>query len=433
MNITLVTTLPPGQGTLNEYGWHFAKSLLDNPKVERLHLLVDELPPGAVYPDLGPRVRIQTCWRFNDPTNSLRLAKTISKLKTDAVILNLQFASFGDKSLAAGLGLCLPMLLRAMKIPTITLLHNLMETVDLKSAGYATNWLQEKVIRLGGRLATRMLLCSDRLALTIPKYLRVIENQYGAKNVFHAPHGTFQQDLNDFLPLPPRKDIFRIMAFGKFGTYKKVEPLIEAYKMLLDDPNRAIELSIAGSDSPKAKGYLKSVAAKYADVPGLSFTGYVAEEDVPRLFKQSSVVVFPYTSTTGSSGVLHQAGSFARAAVMPAIGDFMEVIESEGYVGEYFQPGCADSLASALSRLRNDYQRLQNLGDQNYKASVGIPMNTVTDLYIQHIENLTKLGEPSCKTSNKTPSNANQDSTSGLSNDWKKTLPGTSKAEPICV
>ena len=42
------------------------------------------------------------------------------------------------------------------------------------------------------------------------------------------------------------------------------------------------------------------------------------------IFDEAAVVVFPYTATTGSSGVLHQAGSYGKAVVMPDLGDLAE-------------------------------------------------------------------------------------------------------------
>ena len=73
--------------------------------------------------------------------------------------------------------------------------------------------------------------------------------------------------------------------------------------------NATVGLIVKGTDSPNAEGYLAEVAAANTDVDRLRFTGYVAEADVPRLFTEASAVVFPYTSTTGSSGALHQTGT----------------------------------------------------------------------------------------------------------------------------
>ena len=95
--------------------------------------------------------------------------------------------------------------------------------------------------------------------------------------------------------------------------------------------------------------------------------------------------MFPYTSTTGSSGVLHQAGSYGRCAVLPKIGDFAEVIEEEGFVGQYFEPGDAMSLADALEELLNDPAKRESQGRMNFSAAAGIPMAEVVDWHLFHL------------------------------------------------
>jgi len=69
------------------------------------------------------------------------------------------------------------------------------------------------------------------------------------------------------------------------------------------------------------------------------------------LFNESAVVVFPYTSTTGSSGVLHQAGSYGKAVVMPDLGDLALLVQDEGYCGEFFESTSVDSLATAIENI----------------------------------------------------------------------------------
>ena len=77
--------------------------------------------------------------------------------------------------------------------------------------------------------------------------------------------------------------------------------------------------------------HINSNEEKYKHIPQLIFTGYVKENQVEMLFNKCAVVVFPYTSTTGSSGVLHQAGSYGKAVVMPNLGDLASLI-SKGMI-----------------------------------------------------------------------------------------------------
>lgn len=396
-NIGIVSPHPPSTGTLNEYAYHFVRHLREKPQVGRVTLLADELPPGERYAfddetegrKLAP-VTVVPCWRFDAWGNALRILRAVRRTKPHVVLFNLQFASFGSGKVPATLGLMAPALVKWSGTPTVVLLHNIMETVDLQSAGFGGNPIVEKLIRFFGDIATRMLLATDWMALTIPKYVEILEEKYRAKNVLLAPHGAFRETPPPDFDLPPGP--LQIMTFGKFGTYKKVEILVGALKLLREAERPPLELVIAGSNSPNAPGYLEGVRQASADVPGIRFTGYVAEDDVPRIFQECAVVVFPYTSTTGSSGVLHQAGEYGKAAVLPDLGDFAELIAEEGYAGEFFEPEDPQSLADAIARVIDDPQRRRELGSQNYLASRGLPMAEVVEWYLLHFEGLLKDG-----------------------------------------
>jgi len=393
MRIAIVTPYPPSAGSLNEYAFHFIRFLRQKPEVREVIILADELPPGQAYPADTERqpgvapLRIVPCWRFGALTNSLRIVRAARDLAPDIVLFNIQFASFGSAKPAAALGLLAPALIRLAGIPVIVLLHNIMETVDLKSAGFGANPLAERIIRAFGSITTRLLLRADLLAVTIPRYVEILEAKYGAMHVLLAPHGSFDEAPPPSFEPPPGP--LQIMTFGKFGTYKKIEPLVAAFRQLTA-AGRDLELVIAGTDSPNAPGYLEGVRQSCADLPGVRFTGYVAEEDVPRIFGDASVVVFPYTSTTGSSGVLHQAGNYGRSVVLPRLGDLAELIAEEGYTGEFFEPDDPQSLADALARLLDDPALRRSMGTQNYLAACGLPMTEVVEWYLLHAQNVLK-------------------------------------------
>jgi glycosyltransferase involved in cell wall biosynthesis len=399
MKVALVTTYPPGKGSLNEYAYHFVRALRLKQEVSEIFLLVDNLPAGESYildsAEVEPQadqvpMRIVPCWDFNAATNPVRILKAVHQAKPDIVLFNIQFATFGNRKIPASLGLLAPAVLRRAGYPVVVLLHNIMETVDLKNAGFAKNKLIEAGIRFFGNLVTRMLLSVDLVALTIPKYVEVLIEKYKATNVFLVPHGSFEPTLTlpSFeLPQGPAQ----IMTFGKFGTYKRVETLIEAFQQLQRTNNRPpLELVIAGGDSPNTPGYLNTVRQQYAAVPNVRFTGYVSEAEVPRVFQEAAVVVFPYTSTTGSSGVLHQAGSYGKAVVLPILGDFAELIAEEGYTGEFFEPDNVPDLAQAIARIIDDSERRREIGTQNFMASQGIRIEEVVDWYLLHFESLLK-------------------------------------------
>ncbi|SEL66523.1 Glycosyltransferase involved in cell wall bisynthesis [Aquimarina amphilecti] len=390
MKLAIVTAYPPSKVTLNEYAFHLVKHFRQQEEITELVLLTDvtESEANIEFEEAGCKVIVKSCWKFNSYRNIISVMKAVKQTKPDAILFNLQFMKFGDKKIAAALGLLLPFLCKMKKIPTVVLLHNIMEQVDLGKAGFTNNIVLKTVFNWIGTILTRFVLASDRVAVTISKYVDILEKKYNAKNVVLIPHGTFE------IPEEPSYDLpegpLKVMTFGKFGTYKKVEILIDAVKKVRTTTGANLEVVIAGTDNPNTPGYLEQVKKQYLDVPQVTFTGYVEEEDVPVIFGESAMVVFPYTSTTGSSGVLHQAGSYGKAVVMPDLGDLSILVKEEGYRGEFFDPKSTDSLATAIEKIVVDTTYRNQLAKANYKAATAFPMSRITKMYIDTFKNIKK-------------------------------------------
>lgn len=383
MKLAIVTAYPPSKVTLNEYAYHLVKQFRKHQDVTELILLTDntETPKDLSFKDDGCAITVKECWTFNSYKNLFTVTKAIKQTQPDAVLFNLQFMKFGDKKVAAALGLLLPLVCKLKKINNVVLLHNILEEVDLGSAGFTSNKIMQNIYGFIGSTLTRILLQANTVAVTMQKYVDILQDKYGASNVKLIPHGTFEIPEQPDYKLPDGP--LQIMTFGKFGTYKKVERMIEAVVKVRKSTGLNLEVVIAGTDNPNTIGYLDRVKAQYKDVPQLRFTGYVEEEDVPVIFNQSAVVVFPYTSTTGSSGVLHQAGSYGKAVVMPDLGDLALLVQDEGYKGEFFKPDNVESMALAIEALVTNEAHRLNIAKANYKAATAHPMSKIAAMYIE--------------------------------------------------
>lgn len=382
MKLAIVTAYPPSKVTLNEYAYHLVKQFRQNQDVTELILLTDrtEGEKDLNFEEAGCKITVKECWSFNSYKNILSVTKAINQTKPDSILFNLQFMKFGDKKVAAALGLMLPLVCKLKRIPNIVLLHNILEEVDLGSAGFTSNKLMQKIYGFIGATLTRLILQADTVAVTMQKYVDILERKYKAKNVKLIPHGTFEIPAEPDYSLP--EGPMQIMTFGKFGTYKKVEGMIEAVEMVRKSTGLDLEVVIAGTDNPNVPGYLAKVEEDYKHIPQIRFTGYVEEEDVPVIFNESAVVVFPYTSTTGSSGVLHQAGSYGKAVVMPDLGDLALLVQDEGYRGEFFEPTSVESLALAIEVLVTNEAHRLNIAKANYKAATAHPMSQIAAMYV---------------------------------------------------
>ncbi|MBU2996685.1 glycosyltransferase [Cellulophaga baltica] len=388
MKLAIVTAYPPSKVTLTEYGYHLVKHFRLQEQVTELILICDktEGEKDLAFEEDGCKITVKECWSFNSYKNILSVNKAISQTKPDAVLFNLQFLKFGDKKIPAALGLLLPAICKMRGIPTISLLHNILEQVDLESAGFTKNKVLQAIYNFIGTTLTRFVLASDIVAVTISKYVTILEKKYKTDRIALIPHGAFETPPEPTYDLPEGPK--QVMAFGKFGTYKKVEILIEAVEIIRQRTKEDIEIVIAGTDSPNTPGYLEGVKNTYNKVPQIRFTGYVAEEDVEKIFRDSAAVIFPYTSTTGSSGVLHQAGSYGNAVALPDLGDLSILVKEEGYKGEFFDADNANSLADAIQNIITNDTYRRSLGQTNYKAACSLPMSTITEMYLEEFNEI---------------------------------------------
>ena len=392
LRIAIVSPYPPSKGTLNEYAFHFVEKMKMKKEVGEIFILTDKLGEGEEYPkqdianNQSAKVIIKDIWSFNAIDNASKIKSFLGEQKPDLIFYNIQFLSFGDKKIAASLGLLSPLISKWQGVPSVVMLHNIIETVDYESAGITKNKFLKNFYNLSGTILTKMILSANLVTVTIPKYVKILEDKYKVKNVALVPHGSFETPSEPDFDQDTKQ--LQVMTFGKFGTYKKVEELIEAVDLVRQRTGKEIELVIAGTDNPNVKGYLQDVEHHYSHIKNISYTGYVEEEDVPKIFNDATVVVFPYTSTTGSSGVLHQAGSYGKAVVLPNIGDLKELIEEEGYAGAFFKPGDISGLADAIEKIILDKQYRKELAQKNYAASASLPMEDIMEWYLMHFQHL---------------------------------------------
>nr|WP_315254896.1 glycosyltransferase [uncultured Flavobacterium sp.] len=381
MRVAVVTAFPPSKVTLNEYGYHLVKNFVQNDEVSELILMSDKTnEPKQLDFDKKEKIKVKDCWEFNSYTTFLSVIKAARQEKPDVILFNLQFVKFGDKKIPSALGLLLPMSLRLLGFKTVVLLHNILEQVDLEKAGFTDSKTMRNIYNFIGTNITRCLLKANKVAVTINKYVDVLNAKYHSKNVILIPHGTFESIKEPSYETKPGAR--QIMTFGKFGTYKKVEILIEAIEIVRKTNSEPLEVIIAGTDSPNTPGYLDSVKEKYKEVKGVIFTGYVEENDVERIFTDSTIVVFPYTSTTGSSGVLHQAGSYGKAVIMPDLGDLALLVKDEGYRGEFFNPESAESLATAINKILSNDDYRKEIAKANFEAASDLSMDKIITMYM---------------------------------------------------
>ena len=383
MNICLVSAFPPSREALNEYGYHLALELQEIPGLS-LTILGDDLP--APQSELHGFSVIR-CWAFNSLANPWRLLRAIRQLKPDVVWFNLGFASFGGKPLPAFAGIGIPAMARMSGFYTHVTLHQLMETVDLKDAGVRF----PSLYRAAGFMATQLLLFANSISVLLPAYRSIIREKYGRGAVYVRNHGILS-GRPEYPALSKRGNPeHRILAFGKWGTYKRLELMIEAFEVVAHKFPQA-RLIVGGTDHPKAPGYMESMAQQCRKHPQIEFIGYVPEDKIAELFQSTSIAVMPYSSSAGSSGVAHLACAYGVPIVASDIADFRQLGEEEGLAIELYQAGNVKSLADTMIALLENPERQMEMAIQNFSAALRMSMPEIIRQYLRTFNLQQQLG-----------------------------------------
>jgi glycosyltransferase involved in cell wall biosynthesis len=373
MKICLVTAFPPSTERLNEYGFHLAKELRRHDLVS-LTVLADRMEGSA---EELPDFDVDRCWKFNSVSTPLAVLRAVRKHKPDVVWFNLVFSSFGDKPIAAFLGICTAFLLRLFGFYTHITLHHIIEALDLsKGTRFPRLYL------FCGAIATRLILLSGSVTVLLPSYRKLLVENYRGQYIHLRKHGIFSATPK-FPDIARRGNPeHRILAFGKWGTYKRPEILIEAFAQIADRfPNA--KLVIAGSNHPMCPGYVESLRERWRDSSRIEFQGYVPEDEIGKLFSSSTVLVLPYTSAGGPSGVAHQACEFAVPIIGSDIPDFIDMAQTEELAMLFYKTGDTDSLAKVLADLLESPTLQQEMAEQNFSVAVRMTMEKVVGQYLQ--------------------------------------------------
>jgi glycosyltransferase involved in cell wall biosynthesis len=394
MKICLVSTFPPSARQLNEYAFHIARELERNPLID-LTVLGDDLTDCQFATDADGHplkleqqaevsdLHVVRSWKFNSLSSTPRLLNAIRKLRPDVIWFNLVFSTFATQEhpIAAFAGLCLPALTRALGFYTHVTLHHIIEHVDLAGAGIR----QEGMFRLGSELATRALLRANSVSVLLSGYQHTLIEKYSAQNVLLGTHGIFAQ-----CPRPPDfskrgNPHQRILAIGHWGTYKKLESLMEAFPEVVKRVPKA-RLIVAGANHHTKPGYWESIRESQKGNSRIDFLGYVPEEAIPELFSTASVLVMPYDSATGASGPAHQACEYGVPIVCADVPDFETMAADEEMAVCFYKTGDSQDLADKLITVLQSAERQHQMAEQNFSAAVRMTMPSVVRHYLRWFE-----------------------------------------------
>lgn len=355
MRVCFFSSYPPNKARLSEYGKYLVKELDKSPKIDKIYVMADVVDGRKNRVWETPKVEVIRNWKPDNPLSILALVPKILKLKPDVVHLNVHCQSFGRSRITNFTGLSLALLLRLLRLKVVVTIHNLGDKVDLAKVNVKPNILN----RVGINLATRAILTANTVVVTVNSYVEHLKRNYRYDRSIYIRHGTTlkRSDVHESID-PPEK---RILIFGHMAPHKSLPLMLEAFKKLLEE-RTDVKLIVAGSSHPNFPGYIEKF--RDAHVPNVEFPGYIQEENLEDLFTSADMVVLPYLTATGTSGVFHMACGFGKPIVASDLPEINELL-AEGASAILVPPGNASALKKAIKNLLEDPRKCLEISQKN--------------------------------------------------------------------
>lgn len=352
MRVCFISSYPPNRARLSEYAQSLVRDLATRPRIQRIYVLADVVGGSTNRVAEGPKVEVLRVWRPDHVLSILRLVPAILRLRPDVVHFNVHFQSYGRSRLTNFLGLALIPLCQRLGLRVVATTHNFGEKVHLASVQVKPSVLN----KLGIFVATKMLLSASRLAVTVRSYVAYLQRRYGYGRAVYIPHGAavIQQP-----PLDPPERL--VLMFGHMGPYKGLPTILKAFEAVVAE-KPGVRLVIAGASHPNFPGYLEAYRRTYR--PKVDFLGYVQEADLGTVFGTADVVVLPYLTATGTSGVFHMACSYGKPVIASDLPEIREMVR-EGAAALLVPPRDVTALKDAILKVLGNHGLATRMRAQN--------------------------------------------------------------------
>ena len=367
--ITFVSAYPPNVGRLSEYAKELVSSLASRVKDGKKILVLSDTASRC-----ESNIVVKAAWKPNSITGIMKLYINILRTRCKLIHFNLHLAVFGSSRIINFLGLLSPLIARLSGKKVIVTLHNIPDAIGLEEAKLRNSLMN----RLGLLLVMKILILSaNSVVVTVKKYVSILKKRYQAKNVRFIPHGTwftnYQNKWNVDSPL-------NLLFIGYLAPYKDLRRLIEIVDILRQE-NPSIRLLISGAAHPNYPDYknvfLNSISGKHY----IKYLGRVPNEKIPELVSKSRILILPYRTSTGTSGVYHLVAGLGLPVIAPPTIEFKEIVEEGG--GIVLLNLWNENAAQNILKILLNKELLSELSKKNVKFASKRSWDIVAEEYLK--------------------------------------------------
>lgn len=308
-------------------------------------------------------VTIERCWEKGTLRGLYGMFRALltHRRDHDVVHFNIKPTYFGAKNTHRFLSLCVPLVVRVLlRERVVVTMHDIVDGIDTEKTGEKVGTVQ----RIGAKVATQTVLLAGPVTVTTKRQKRLLDDTYPCGEVHHLPHGVEEHVTQSPVTIDP----FRILIFGYISPYKDYGTCFEAFERLRAVEER-VELWVVGGAHPDHPEYASNVREACVDRPGVRFFGYVSETEMSAVFERASVVLLPYETAPGVSGVYQEAKARGLPVVVYDTEEVVAGTVETGGTAVTVPPGDAEVMAGELARLREEPGKLAEMAEANAATS----------------------------------------------------------------
>lgn len=265
--------------------------------------------------ELPEKVRLYEFYRYDDSISILRLLK-IHWDNYDYVIFNILPTGFGKLTLPNAFALILPITLRKIfrQNNIRVIYHNSVFTNDIRTLGYNSTFDIIRTYFL--RIVEATLFKSVTTFVLLDLYRQRIEES-ARTNKINVLNWRYLESITtlylnkvmyaEFLKAV-QTDIPTILMHGSWGPQKNIELALIILKKLKTEGYK-FRLVISGGVNhhfPEYEKKLQELLRSYSNIID-EYLGSVSEKDIKKIFLEASLLILPYNTPGGFSGVLEHA------------------------------------------------------------------------------------------------------------------------------
>jgi len=356
-------------------------SLLEN--VECIDIFCPEKNENVENFKLPQNVRLYESYRYDDSISILRLLK-IHWYNYDAVIFNMLPTGFGNGTLPNAFALIVPIILGIIfgQSNIKVIYHNSIFTNDIRTLGYNSAFDRIRSFFLG--VVERTLFKNIATFVLLNLYKKRIDDSIG-KNKVHVLNGRYLEAITtlylnkvmeaEFVETG-KTDIPTILMHGSWGPQKNIGLGLFLLKKARESGLK-FRLVISGGINhhfPEYEKKFRDLLLSYSDIID-EYLGSVKEKDILNIFLEANLLILPYNTPGGHSGVLEQAIFFD----VPTIAiDFPE-FEEQSLDSNNVRLVSPDSFLGEIIQFLKNHEKLSKL---NFSHKVSIALNNISELII---------------------------------------------------